>query len=152
MSGNDYVTIRIPETGWGVSWLRENPDVYCILLYGSNTGAALHHPVLRDLISQADQYLTDYETDGILPPSLDPNRDNIRNLDIFMDGSEYSVHYINKKGDFEILRNGIHEDRTGDRNPAISAMARIVNLLRQDPDRPGTISRGMSVTQTPVRP
>ena len=58
MSSNDYVTIRIPETGWGVSWLRENPDVYCILLYDSNTGAALHHPVLRDLISQVDQYLT----------------------------------------------------------------------------------------------
>ena len=78
MSSNDYVTIRIPETGWGVSWLRENPDVYCILLYDSNTGAAPHHPVLRDLISQVDQYLTAYEMDGILPPSLDPSTTSTR--------------------------------------------------------------------------
>lgn len=119
-----------PHNDYRIEWPRRRCWDYTVSLAGTDTGYALKDNVLRDLVIQADDCLDRYEAAGIAVPELDPARADIRDDDIAMDFSKYSVHYVN--GEMEIHRLGVHENRNFDGNPITAAMARVVNLLRQD--------------------
>lgn len=111
-----------------IVWERGKCWAFDVRENGQDTGWDYKNNVVRDLVIEADGCLDDYDAVNEQAPELNPACADIRDEDIIMDFSKYMVHYDAK---------GLYVSRFGqnaslEQNPALTAMARIVNLLRQD--------------------
>lgn len=129
---NDYIRIKVPGTELKIAWKRGKCwDMKILTDSGTDTGWLYKYNVICDLVIEADGCLDDYQSAGKTPPALNPENTDIRNEDIRMEFSKYAVCY--KNVGIQIFRHGeLETEQNIQKDRIVQAMARIVNLLRQD--------------------